>query len=119
MPTDAYRSACAANAETAHSLLHWKYHLNDYVLDWLTNHGHTTHHKIIERENWSIKKRTNYANDVVDDMVKTGEMKTLYKEFKENLDAARSVKVRAPSSIIDCVISDNLHQPGRYSYGRR
>ena len=100
-----FHSACAANAETAHGLIHWKYYLKYYVYTWLTNHGHTTCHKILERESWSTQKRTKYANDVVDDMVKTGEMKVLHKEFKENLDTARSVIVRGSRSINDWVIS--------------
>lgn len=91
--TDVSPRTCAANAEIAHGLVHWKYYLNYYVCNWLTNYGHTTSHKILEREEWSIKKRTKYANDVVDYMVNTGEMKKLYKEFRENLDAAKSIQV--------------------------
>ena len=84
---------CNANAETAHALYHWRYHLNQYVLDWLKRHGHTAPEKIVEREGWSVNKRANYANDVVDGMEEDGEMKILYKEFKENLAAARDAKV--------------------------
>lgn len=99
-PTDVSCSTCAANAETAHGLIHWKYHLKYYVCKYLTNWGHTTCHKIIERDSWSIKKRTKYANDVVDEMVKTGEMKILHKEFKENLAVARSLRVGGLSHMI-------------------
>lgn len=88
-----YLRTCAANAETSHSLLHWRIHLNFYVLNWLKNQGHITVEKIIERENWTNKKRERYSNDVVDGMERTGEMKRLYKEFKENLEAARSARV--------------------------
>lgn len=67
--------------------------MNFYVLSWLKKQGHLTTERIIERENWSAKKREKYSNAVVDGMVESGEMKTLYKEFKENIEAARSAKV--------------------------
>lgn len=55
--------------------------------------GHTKPAKIIERENWSVKKRQRYADEVVDEMEADGSMRDLYREFKENLAAARDVKV--------------------------
>lgn len=84
---------CCANAETSHALHHWRYALNQWVLEWLTRRGHTTAGKIVERERWSTKKRTQYANDVVDGMEASGEVRVLYKEFKENLQAARDARV--------------------------
>ncbi len=84
---------CCANAETSHALHHWRYALNQWVLEWLTRRGHTTAGKIVERERWSTKKRTQYANDVVDGMEANGEVRVLYKEFKENLQAARDARV--------------------------
>ncbi|MCJ1402019.1 hypothetical protein MMC11_005238 [Xylographa trunciseda] len=83
---------CKANAEIAHSLLHWRYHLNDWILDWLQNEGYETPEKIIERDKWSIKKRSDYANKVVDEMEKKGEVRALYRDFKTNLDTARNYK---------------------------
>ena len=83
---------CKANAAIAHSLLHWRFHLNEWVLDWLKNAGFTTPDKIVERENWSIKKRSDYANKVVDEMEEKGEIKALYRDFKINLDQARDYK---------------------------
>lgn len=84
---------CNANAETAHALYHWRHQLNQFVLDLLRAEGHTSADKIIERENWSVKKREKYANKVVDEMEEDGRMKQLYREFKENIEAARSAKV--------------------------
>ncbi|MCJ1437880.1 hypothetical protein MMC27_007267 [Xylographa pallens] len=84
---------CKENAEIAHSLLHWRYHLNDWILDWLENEGYETPVKIVERDKWSIKKRSDYANTVVDDMEKKGEIKALHRDFKINLDTARNYKV--------------------------
>jgi len=89
-----YHRTCAANAETAHALYHWRHHLNQYVLNWLKNNGHINSEKIVERENWGAKKREKYANKVVDGMEESGETKVLYKEFKQNLDIAREARVR-------------------------
>ncbi|MCJ1387042.1 hypothetical protein MMC17_010171 [Xylographa soralifera] len=83
---------CKENAEIAHSLLHWRYHLNDWILDWLRNEGYETPEKIVERDKWSIKKRSDYANKVVDEMEKKGEIRALYRDFKINLDIARNYK---------------------------
>ena len=84
---------CKANATFAHALLHWRYHLNEWVLDWLKNQGYTSAEKIVERENWSIKKRGDFGNKVVDEMEEKGEIKALYRDFKINLEAAREAKV--------------------------
>ena len=73
--------------------MHWRYHLNDWILDWLENEGYETPEKIVERDKWSIKKRSDYANKVVDDMEKKGEIRALYRDFKTNLDTARNYKV--------------------------
>ena len=84
---------CNANAETAHALYHWRHQLNQFVLDVLRAEGHTNPEKIVERENWSVKKREKYANKVVDELDEDGRMRELYKEFKENIEAARDAKV--------------------------
>ena len=84
---------CCANAEMAHALYHWRYALNQTVLEWLARAGHLTPEKIVERENMHQKKREKATNKVVDVMESTGVMKELYKEFKENLAAARDSKV--------------------------
>ena len=84
---------CCANAEMAHALRHWRYALNQTVLQWLADDGQLTPAKIVERENLRQKKRQKAANKVVDEMEATGVMKVLYKQFKENLEAARDSKV--------------------------
>ena len=77
----------------AHALRHWRYSLNQTVLQWLADDGQLTLEKIVERENLRQKKRQKAANKVVDEMEATGVMKLLYKQFKENLEAARDSKV--------------------------
>ena len=84
---------CCANAEMAHALRHWRYALNQTVLAWLAAEGYLTPAKIVERENLRQKKRQRMTNKIVDGMEDTGVMKMLYKQFKENLAAARDAKV--------------------------
>jgi hypothetical protein len=87
---------CKANATTAHSLLHWRYHLNEWVLGDLAYENHTSAEKIIERESWSIKKRRDYANKVVDKMAANGDIDDLWRDFKMNMDTVREAKVCSP-----------------------
>ena len=69
-----------------------RYQLNATILQWLALNEYTTPAKIVERENWSRKKREKFANRVVDGMLESGEMRSLYQQFKQNLDAARAAK---------------------------
>ena len=105
---------CKANAETAHALLHWRYHLNSWVLSWLESEDHTSPEKIIEREKWSVKKRSEYANKVVDGMEEKGEIRALYRDFKINLEAAREAKVCYSSSDPPIASADKWKKPSRY-----
>lgn len=81
----------------AHALYHWRHALNQGVLAWLAAEGHLSPAKIVERDNLRQKKRQKATNRVVDGMKDTGVMKMLYKQFKENLAAARDAKVRLRS----------------------
>lgn len=86
------RRFCKSNASIAHSLLHWRFHLNEWVLDWLRSEGHTSPAKILERESWTTKRRREYANAVVDAMEEAGEIAALWRDFKINLDEARDYR---------------------------
>ena len=83
---------CNANAETAHALHHWRHQLNQFVLICLRSEGHLSPEKILERDRWNTKKKEKYANGVVDEMEANGQMKELYREFKQNLEIAREAK---------------------------
>jgi hypothetical protein len=83
---------CKGNAETAHRLKHWKYALNEWVIGTLKSEGHLTPHKLTQREDWNKKKRSEYANRIVDDWWENKEIKALYRDFKNNLEAAREGK---------------------------
>lgn len=97
---------CAANAEMAHALYHWRFQLNYAVVNWLSNSGHLTAQKIVDRESWNRKKKEKIANRIVDGLVASGEMKIMYRQFKQNLDAARTAKVRLTLSRRTICIGD-------------
>jgi hypothetical protein len=83
---------CTANAETAHALSHWKYHLNEWVITWLTSRGYCSATALLERDKMSAKKRRKRANKIVDRMVEEGVLKILWREFRNTADTARNSK---------------------------
>lgn len=84
-------SFCKRNAEMAHSLIHWKHSLNSWVLDQLEAEGHLKSKKLKERENWTRKKRGDYANKIVDGWSGSGkQIKGLWRDFKIQLESART-----------------------------
>ncbi|KAI9796087.1 MAG: hypothetical protein M1833_006509 [Piccolia ochrophora] len=84
---------CAANAESAHALEHWRFALNDWVVDYLKNADYTSAEKIVERDGWSTKKKRDYANQVVDELEQKHEIRKLYDDFKNQLNGARNAEV--------------------------
>ncbi|KAJ9637765.1 hypothetical protein H2201_004200 [Coniosporium apollinis] len=84
---------CKQNAEIAHTLEHWRYHLNDWVVEYLKAEGYTAPEKIVERDEWSTKKRQKYANEIADEMERTGEIKRLYRDYRNEVDTARGDKL--------------------------
>ena len=83
---------CMRNAMTGHALAHWRYHLNEWVIDYLRDEGYLTPDKIVERDGWNTRKRRDFANSVVDDMEEKGEIKRLHKDYRTEIDSAREVK---------------------------
>ncbi|GAB7339293.1 hypothetical protein MBLNU457_5946t1 [Dothideomycetes sp. NU457] len=83
---------CKANAETAHALTHWRWHLYDWVVDYLTAKGHNTPEMIVKRDSWSERKRRKRANKIVDAMEVEGKIKELYQDFKSQIKDARFSK---------------------------
>jgi len=76
----------------AHTLVHWRYHLNEWIIDYLQLKGIFSDTMILERERWSQKRRTKHANEVVDTMEEVGEIDRLWRDFNINLKAARDTK---------------------------
>lgn len=83
---------CASNAQTAHALRHWKFHLNAWVELWLTSRGYCTAQALLDRDRWSTKKRRKHANKIVDRMEDEGVVKKLWRQFRNTSDSARSSK---------------------------
>lgn len=83
---------CKANSETAHSLQHWRYALNEFVITWLAGQGYSRAEKVVERDRWSTKKRRKEANRIVDRMEERGVVAGLWKEFRATVAAARDSK---------------------------
>ena len=85
-------SVCKQNAENAHTLIHWKWHLNDWVVSRLEDEGECEPKKLAERDKMNGKRRHKYANAIVDRWQAEGVIKTLYKDFKTAKDTARELQ---------------------------
>jgi hypothetical protein len=83
---------CMSNAQTAHALQHWRFHLNEWVVDWLDKEGYNADAQVVRRDKLSIKKRRKEANKITDRMEQEGVIKGLWKEFYHNIDEARNSK---------------------------
>ncbi|KAF1847145.1 uncharacterized protein K460DRAFT_383637 [Cucurbitaria berberidis CBS 394.84] len=81
-------STCKANAQVAHTLHHWRYHLYQWVKDYLAREGYLTAEKLVKRDKWSDKKRQKAAHKIVDGMERDGEIKKLYRLYKEQIEFA-------------------------------
>lgn len=86
-------STCKDNAMTAHALEHWRAHLYEWVVDYLKEEGHLTPAKIVKRDGAKEKKKRKYADEVVDEMTENGQIKKLYRDFREEIDTAREQTV--------------------------
>ena len=81
-------STCKANAQVAHTLHHWRYHLNDWVKGYLENNGYLTPEKVIKRDKKSDRRREKEARKIVDEMEKKGEIKKLHHLYKDQVQFA-------------------------------
>lgn len=92
LPPESHRfmlgSTCKANAQVAHTLHHWRYHLYEWVKDYLARGGHLTAEKLVKREKWSDKKRHKAALKIVDRMESDGEVQKLYRLYKDQVEFA-------------------------------
>ncbi|KAI0455374.1 hypothetical protein F5B21DRAFT_195314 [Xylaria acuta] len=83
-------SVCCSNAETAHSLLHWKFALKQWVEERLEDEGWMTGEKLSEREKMKAKNRRALANSIVDRWQESRVIGALYGDFKNTLENARN-----------------------------
>lgn len=78
-----------------HTLIHWRFHLYEWVVDYL-NHKEellSDPQRSLDREKMSAKRRTKYANKVVDRMDEDGEVQRLWTDFHQNIRTVREMKV--------------------------
>ncbi|KAF7170368.1 hypothetical protein CNMCM5623_002791 [Aspergillus felis] len=80
---------CKNKASLAHTLTHWRFHLNEWVVDYLERMGYLEDDNVLERSHWSHKQRARYASEVMGSMVDSGEVKKLWRDFHITLKSAR------------------------------
>ncbi|KAL3455091.1 hypothetical protein BJX64DRAFT_90677 [Aspergillus heterothallicus] len=80
---------CMKNADMAHTLTHWRFHLNEWVVEHLRTTGYMSDRKIIKRSHMSQKKKNKHAAKAFVKMVDSGEVKKLWRDFHINLRTAR------------------------------
>lgn len=85
-------SHCYANAEQSHTLIHWKFALYEWVKDTLEGEGELLPAKLAEREKMKARKRTDYANALVDRWAAENQIKDLYRDFKNQVSTARELQ---------------------------
>lgn len=78
-------STCKANAQVAHTLHHWRYHLNDWVRGYLDSNGYLTPEKLVKRDKKSDRRRETEARKIVDKMEKKGEIRKLHHLYKDQV----------------------------------
>lgn len=85
-------NVCYANAEQTHTLVHWKFALYEWVKGNLEAEGELLPEKLAEREKLKAKKRTAYANAIVDRWETDDQLHGLWRDFKNQISTARELK---------------------------
>ncbi|KAA8651931.1 uncharacterized protein ATNIH1004_000830 [Aspergillus tanneri] len=80
---------CKNKATMAHTLTHWRFHLNEWVVDHLQRMGYLSDENILERSHWRQRRKEKYAAEAVGTMIETGEVKKLWHDFHVTLRTAR------------------------------
>lgn len=80
---------CNSNAETAHNLWHWKHALLDWVDARLHEEGLMTPDKLAERERMRPKQKYKLVDAILEEWVRKGVVKQLYRDFRGTIDAAK------------------------------
>ncbi|KAH9877961.1 hypothetical protein J1614_003178 [Plenodomus biglobosus] len=92
LPPESHRfflgSTCKANAQVSHTLYHWRYHLYQWVKQYLAQQGHLTPEKLVKRDKSSNRKREKAAIKIVDKMEADGEIRKLWRLYKEQVTFA-------------------------------
>lgn len=83
-------TVCNSNAETAHTLMHWKFALLTWVETRLHEEGYMTPGAIVEREHMRPKKKYKLVDKIMARWVESGVVKALYHDFKGTIEQARN-----------------------------
>ncbi|RAL67775.1 hypothetical protein DID88_008503 [Monilinia fructigena] len=83
-------AVCKENAENAHTLIHLKYSLNQWVIGSLESQGYLSIEKLAKRDKMSAKKRQKEVNEIVDKWKEEKEIKELYRIWKQQLETAEN-----------------------------
>ncbi|KAI9646555.1 hypothetical protein NHQ30_004550 [Ciborinia camelliae] len=83
-------AVCKENAENAHTLIHLKYALNQWVIGSLESQGQLTIEKLAKRDKMSAKKRHKEVIGIVDKWKEEKEIKELYVIWKQQLETAQN-----------------------------
>ncbi|KAM7184331.1 protein of unknown function (DUF4211) domain containing protein [Rhypophila sp. PSN 637] len=83
-------TVCHSNAETAHSLLHWKFALYDWVDANLEAGGYMKPDKLKERLKWKPRKKYKLVDKILKKWVEQGVISRLWREFKDTIETARN-----------------------------
>lgn len=74
--------------------MHWRYQLNEWVVDHLDRMGQMEDSEILRRNNLSQKRKTRNAIEIIKQMVEAGEIEKLWRDFHIALKSAREKTVR-------------------------
>lgn len=77
----------------AHTLIHWRFHLNEWVTDYLEHQGVLDDDNILERSRWSQHRKAKFSDETLDMMIEAGEIQKLWRDFHIALKAARETTV--------------------------
>ncbi|KAJ5247596.1 hypothetical protein N7468_002579 [Penicillium chermesinum] len=80
---------CKDNATLAHQLTHWRFTLNEWVVNYLESKGHKDDAEVLRRSKMKQKHKTRHAIDVHNTMISTGEVEKMYRDFHIVLKSAR------------------------------
>ncbi|KAL2828467.1 hypothetical protein BDW59DRAFT_143166 [Aspergillus cavernicola] len=80
---------CMKNTGMAHTLTHWRFHLNEWVVEHLRTLGYMSDKKIVKRSHYSQRKKNKHAARAFVKMIDSGEVKKLWRDFHINLRTAR------------------------------
>ncbi|KAL2164277.1 hypothetical protein VTH06DRAFT_3493 [Thermothelomyces fergusii] len=83
-------TVCNSNAETAHTLMHWKFALLTWVETRLHEEGYMAPGALAERERMRPKKKYKLVDKIMARWADNGIVKALYQDFKSTIEQARN-----------------------------